>query len=47
MLEEDTTNNISYIEGDSLVNPNGSGKNLKKIDKISDRENRQMYCLRD
>jgi hypothetical protein len=30
LLQEDD-NEISFAEGDSIVNPNNSGKNLKKI----------------
>ena len=46
MLEEDN-NEISFGEGDSIVNPKNSGKGLKKIKKTQARENSQMLCFRD
>lgn len=46
MLEEDN-NEITFAEGDSIVNPQNSGKGLKKIKKMQARENIQMLCLRD
>ena len=46
LLEEDN-NDISYGEGDSIVNPKNAGKSLKKIKKMQARENNQMLCLRD
>ena len=52
MLVEDTegtaeNNGISYDEGDSVVNPENSGKAIKKIDLITDKGNRQLHSLRD
>ncbi len=46
LLEEDY-NDISYGEGDSVVNPKNAGKSLKKIKKMQAKENNQMLCLRD